>query len=340
MAGTGDPQPGSETEQPLNSYSPPLGRETGDEPTNHQRSQSQEATESTQKSPVRRKLTTAWTIQKQPYGRYDFTPLDHSTSSKSNPSTIPKIYWATPSAAIALFFLGLSAAIFHHAFLHSLNDTKVNHQVRVSRYSLALAFVVKASLAAAVTVAYEQKLWHSLYRVPNGVSVNGIDALFTVLESPWQFRVLDMWRSAPIAAIMALVIWLLPLSALVSPTALTVGDLTEITTITDCLVPTINLSNQSIHTLSTALTLSTADHTGNLFSASMVSQRLVGLTLRNGRQSGWSSPCGANCTYSLEFIAPSWKCNRTADIDHPDAIWRHTDFWYSANMNKGWKGSY
>lgn len=339
MAGTGDPQLGSETEQPLNSYSPPLAHETGGEPTNHQRSQSQGSTESTQKSSVRRKLTT-WTIQEQPYGRYDFTPLDHSTPPRSSPATNPKIHWVTPSAAIGLFLLGLSAAVFHHAFLHSLNDTKVNDQVRVNRYSLALAFVVKASLAAAVVVAYEQKLWYSLYGVPNGVSVSGIDALFTVLESPWQFRVWDMWRSAPIAAIMALVIWLLPLSALVSPTALTVGDLTEITTNTDCLVPTINLSNQSIHTMSTALSLSTVDHTGNLFSASMVSQRLVGLTLRNGRQSGWSSPCGANCTYNLEFIAPSWKCYRTEDIDHPDAIWRHTDVWYSANINKEWTGSY
>lgn len=342
MAGNEISQSRSETEQPLSIYSRDSTRTTGGEfapsSINHLPNDGGEAVESPNNSHVRRKPV-ARNIQEQPYAGYNFTPLKQSPPSRNDLITNPKIYWVTPSTGIGLFLLGLGAAIGHHFFLHSLNDTKVNDQVWINRLSLALAFVVKASLAAAVAIAYAQKLWYSLYRVPNGVSVNGIDALFTVLESPLQFGVWDMWRSAPIAAIMALVIWLLPLTALVSPTALTVGVLTNITTNTNCSVPTINMSNQPITTSSTTLALSTADHTGNAFLPSMVSQRLVGLTLRNGRQNDWSSPCGANCTYVVEFIAPSWKCNNTTDIDNPDAIWRHTDVW-SSNTYDEWAGSY
>jgi hypothetical protein len=222
------------------------------------------------------------------------------------------------------------------SFLRSLNNQEVQDQVWINRYSLALAFIAKSALTAAMVIAYAQKLWQSLYATRNGVSVRGIDALFTVLGSPAQFRVWDMWRSAPAATIMAAAIWLLPLAAVVSPTALTVGTLTQYTTDSNCLVPTLDLSTQpSDQEPTSKWTLTTVDYTGSYFNPSMTAQRLVGLASRNGRQAGWSSPCGPNCTYEVGFVAPSWECSRTEELDDPTAVWRTPELNPNAELMDG-----
>jgi hypothetical protein len=281
-----------------------------------------------QNPPFRRKPVGSQTSERKAYSEYTFTPLNSANIALSKPprghsAATKKIYWVTPATAIALFLVGLGSCIGHHLFLKNLNDKVVENQVWINRYSLALAFLVKASLAAAISVAFSQKLWYSLNRTSGGVSVTAIDALFTVLESPLQFSALDMWSSAPIATAMALAIWLIPLSALISPTALTVGLVVQNSTNKDCLVPTLNMNNQTANILTNSLSLSTVDHTGNVFTSSMEAQRLVGLTAQNGRQSGWSSPCGPNCSYEVEFMAPSWKCYKTQELDNPDVPWRN-----------------
>lgn len=239
-----------------------------------------------------------------------------SKTSESN-----HIYWVTPVTGIGFFLVGLGAALGHHFFLASLNDTPVSNQVWVNRYSLAMAFVDKSSLAAAISLAYAQKLWLTLQQSRRGVTVGAIDALFTAQESLAKMFTFDMWRMAFVAAVIVTIIWLMPLAALISPTALSVGLLTQSTSTLDCVVPTLEMTNQDWQTSTTTLSLSTVDYTGVSYKPSMAARRIVGATCQGGQQLGWASPCGSNCTYNVSFTAPSIRCTRAQNIDDAQAPW-------------------
>jgi hypothetical protein len=128
---------------------------------------------------------------------------------------------------IAFFIIGLGMAIGHHRFLSSPHNKTVSNQAWNNRYSLAMAFIVKSCFAAAILLAYAQRLWYTLQRCERGISIKAIDARFSAQETLLGFFTSDLWRSAFLATLMAIVIWLMPLSAVISPTALSVGSLTQ-----------------------------------------------------------------------------------------------------------------
>lgn len=217
-----------------------------------------------------------------------------------------KTHWVTLATAITFFLVDVGTCIGHHMFLTSLNLHAAENKAWIGRYSLALAFLAKAALSAACVVAFSQQMWHPLYLDKRGVSIEAVDALFGVLDSPVKFFNVGIWRTAPVATLMATAKWLLPLAALVSPSALTVEPYERDSTISDCSVPTLDMTSLPPEDkAATNLALTTIlDSTEQQFTSSIMAQRIVWLVTQDGRQSSWASPCGLNCTYEITFVAP------------------------------------
>jgi hypothetical protein len=89
----------------------------------------------------------------------------------------------------------------------------------VTRASNALAFLFKTVLVSAIGIAYSQRLWFSARR--QAIRIGSIDAMFQILTNPLMFFNIDIFRKTSILFGLAAVSWLLPLSAIVSPSALT-----------------------------------------------------------------------------------------------------------------------
>jgi len=124
---------------------------------------------------------------------------------------------------ILLFLISLLTAHAQH-FFYSHVDGRSPQQVSIQqiwviRIGTALAFLFKTSLVASIGIVFCQRSWYSFQR--NAISVDTIDAIFGVLQDPLKFFVTDMLLRTKVLALLALISWLLPLSAIFSPASLT-----------------------------------------------------------------------------------------------------------------------
>ncbi|KAH7186164.1 uncharacterized protein B0J16DRAFT_305840 [Fusarium flagelliforme] len=137
---------------------------------------------------------------------------------------------------------GLALAIGHHFFYDYLNDRIVesqNQQEWFLRIGTGLAFLVRALLSAAVGIAYTQILWRTLRS--KSITIQGIDSLFGVSHTAWDFTTLELWTAAPALAVVAVIAWALPLIAVITPATLSIEISSEanVTTI-DGFIPRID----------------------------------------------------------------------------------------------------
>lgn len=249
----------------------------------------------------------------------------HSKTQRDAPQrrTKRRIYWLVPVAAVSLFFLGLFAAFGHYAFLSQLENTTVDNQTWTLRYSLALAFIFKSALAASISSALTQHVWFALRRPARGTRIQLIDAMFTTDRSLFSFLTPGLWSSAVGTGLMAACVWLMPLTALVAPTALTVGTLVVSTPVDNCVVPTLDWAvydnPNNLISDEQAQTLTYSDYEDDFYWPSTASQRLTAAVADTGRQTSWQSPCGHNCTYETSFMAPSWQCQQRDIYTYPQS---------------------
>jgi hypothetical protein len=270
------------------------------------------------------------------------TPTPLSATSPSNPLLSrtrsggrANIYWLIPAAAVLFFITGFALAIGHYAYLRSLDEITADNQVWVGRYSLTIAFLVKASLSAAISMAFTQRLWYSLQQMKRGMSLLAIDSLFSADQSLSALISWEIWRSTFIPTLMAVSIWLMPLIQVVAPTALTIGSLQKTLANSHCAVPLLQITD--IPEVSyRSLSLFDIDYERLQFQPSTTARYIVDLTAQSGQQLGWPSPCGSNCTYEVSFAAPAWQCNKTNKIGGSDAHWNEE--WFNG-YGDGWNYS-
>lgn len=106
------------------------------------------------------------------------------------------------------FLSGLALAIGHHFFYEYLNDRIVesqNQQEWFLRIGTGMAFLVRASLSAAVGIAYTQILWRTLRS--KSFTIEGIDSLFGVSHTASDFATWELWTAAPALAVVAVIAW-------------------------------------------------------------------------------------------------------------------------------------
>jgi len=124
---------------------------------------------------------------------------------------------------VLLYLLGVATAVAQHLFYSHANGREIDHftlsQSSVTKISTAMAFLLKTSLVGAMCVVYSQRSWFSFRRT--AISIRGIDAIFGILQSPFKFFVPEMLVRTPTLTLLALITWFLPISAILSPSALT-----------------------------------------------------------------------------------------------------------------------
>jgi hypothetical protein len=95
---------------------------------------------------------------------------------------------------------GVAFAMGHHFFYSSWNAQIVQSSAQQEwniRIGTALAFLVKVCLTGAAGFAYTQLLWTTLTDRP--VTLDGIDSLFSIATSAWEFLSLELWQGTGIS---------------------------------------------------------------------------------------------------------------------------------------------
>ena len=158
-----------------------------------------------------------------------------------------------------------------------------------------------------------------MQRNKRGTSIDAIDAMFNVEKSLLSFFCPDMWRCASGATIIAGFMWLIPLVAIVSPTSLSVGLLTSNMINSTCRVPVLDMTQDSKKTATQKVMQNSVsplpDIAGRFdyVKPSLNAKRIVMQTAMSGAHITWQSPCGKNCSYEQQFIAPSLQCEPSAN---------------------------
>ncbi|KAF7549449.1 hypothetical protein G7Z17_g6372 [Cylindrodendrum hubeiense] len=229
----------------------------------------------------------------------------HGLKSSSSSRRMPpfKAHWATPSLMIGSVFLGLLLAVGHHLFYSSKNGqivTSSDQQVWNLRVGTGLAFLVKASLTAAASMAYTQLLWHTLRS--QEISLNGIDAVFSVVNNLYAFTTVEIWLRSPALVCIAFMIWLLPFVAIVTPSALTVQSSQQLNESTVRMpLPVIAYASPK-----TFAQYANSGGSGYQAPSNAISRLIAGVTSQ-GSISQITAPF-SNCSYTVEFYGPSFSC--------------------------------
>jgi hypothetical protein len=71
----------------------------------------------------------------------------------------------------------------------------------------------------AIGIAYAQAFWHFIR--DRALQIGDLDALFGILYDPSMFLETRLVRRVPLLVVLAVVSWLVPISAILSPAALT-----------------------------------------------------------------------------------------------------------------------
>ncbi|EON69666.1 hypothetical protein W97_08918 [Coniosporium apollinis CBS 100218] len=194
---------------------------------------------------------------------------------------------------------GIALAIGHHFFYLRFDGMRVDgamSQQWTNRYGTAFAFLVKMFLAIATGAAYVQQQWSTLQSRP--IRIDRVDSMFGILGDATLFLSTRLWLKAPLLTLPALVTWLIPLAAIVTPGTLTVlseqqGSIVEIQ------VPQLayNWPAWAVYGLSGQGYIEPSMEVARIALATAMSGEI--LTIPSHHR---------NSTYQLQFFAPAIKC--------------------------------
>jgi len=225
-------------------------------------------------------------------------------------------------STLSFYCLALLASICHHFFYANLDgkppDSLLIPQTWAIRAGNALAYIFQMCLILAISTAFSQQAWRSVRRT--ALSVNGLDAMFGALGSLWKLRNTEFLIKTKTLAVMALLSWLMPLSAILSPGALTVIDVTYTSFGRLLPVPILAPLDSYVGLYDYETTVS---NPGGMDvqdpRVAIPTSRLALRVFTSGEMVPWPSPCGANCSYSITFNAPAFDCASVgANESHPE----------------------
>jgi hypothetical protein len=117
--------------------------------------------------------------------------------------------WKLPAKMILFLLGGIIFAIGHHLFYSRLHDTPAVggqfSQDWALRIGTGLAFLSKAALAVAVSVAYAQYFWKTA--AAKGLELRTLDNMFAVCSDISAFGDLRMLQHAKMVAFTASIVW-------------------------------------------------------------------------------------------------------------------------------------
>jgi hypothetical protein len=195
-----------------------------------------------------------------------------------------------------LLLFGVFAAIGHHLFYSYLNSKEVDEtavdQTWAIRIGTAFAYLFKTTLVAAIAVVYAQSFWFTVRR--NLFEIDTLDNFFALLTNPLLFYHRSLYGKASLTLFaLAMVSWLLPISAVFAPGALTGSfplqrsQLILVTTGERTLV-----ENVAVPVLAPM-----TNNFGLVFQPSVLSvvQTIANRVMFDSEIIPWASPCGSDC---------------------------------------------
>ena len=114
---------------------------------------------------------------------------------------------------------GLLFMVGHHLFYRSVQNTpvsdgdvfgfKISQQQANIAIGTAFAFLAKASLVVAVSIAFVQLFWHAVIARGNDTAptLDRIDALHSVLDNAFEMFNIKTWISHPLLMLVAGLAW-------------------------------------------------------------------------------------------------------------------------------------
>ncbi|OCL04471.1 hypothetical protein AOQ84DRAFT_367485 [Glonium stellatum] len=216
----------------------------------------------------------------------------------------------------ASLILGVCFAFGHHYYYHWLNGRLVGGIARQQwalRFGNAFATLVAACLKTAVGIAYIQYLWRTLRH--RFVSLKTINDAFGIEGNILSFLNWEFWWDIRIGAVIALILWCIPLSTLLTPATLSVGR-PEISGSADMEVLTMDISNSTLERAFTYRTRADLWVAG----ASARLSRIFGTVVSGGERLSFEPPSlQPNTSYDAQAYVPLMQCN-TANISVQNQI--------------------
>lgn len=256
------------------------------------------------------------------------------------------IHWYTPVTIVLLLVLGIASATAHHFFYSHLHDETVGDEGRqrwVFWIGSSLGFFTKVSFTSVLAISRTQWVWVTLRK--KSMTLGGIDALFGVSSDLTFFKNYDMLRHAKFATVMAIMMWIFPLTAILTPGTISVATVPQISEL-PCTVRTVlfPFDQNSTATLLAGNDTSVIFNTGiwsftepPQFVWSSITDRVLTWSSYSGtikRQPNLLPPtdktppestlpqiCDYSCTYTVEFLGPAITCSDVTSWDEMDFPW-------------------
>ncbi|KAK3317999.1 hypothetical protein B0H66DRAFT_555941 [Apodospora peruviana] len=249
--------------------------------------------------------------------------------------------WLGPSWVMyEMLVIGIILAVAHHVFYSRLDGQPADDQLEMLRYGNFLSYAAKSFLTTAIIFAYKQQIWATVRR--KSLQLGTIDSLFAAVDdiramANWEFA-----RKAKVALGLATIVWLFPLTVILTPATLTVAPRIETLTDKCASVRTLNFEAEKAKNwrnpdkidgrpgLSLSLWNCTLPMSGDNLSpynetffdywtSSSWQVDLVAALSAYGsrvvpRENVATETCGAgwNCSYTISFTGPGYKCGEVA----------------------------
>ena len=131
------------------------------------------------------------------------------------------IHWLAPTSMLAALTAAILFALGHHLFYQKLNGTETptddlrfaslsySKQQMNIQVGTAFAFLVKASLAVSVSIAYTQVFWRAFSDSRHGKppTLSNIDTAFSALSSVLALLKFRIWLRHPVLLLLATLTW-------------------------------------------------------------------------------------------------------------------------------------
>ncbi|KAF7959653.1 hypothetical protein EAE96_001268 [Botrytis aclada] len=159
-------------------------------------------------------------------GSHGLDSTSEATVTDNRRSVQRGVSWHKQPTYMVLFaLLGIALACTHHGY-YSYLDGKQGTNNFQKQFSITLgsllAFSVVSSLLAANCAAYPQYLWMSVRK--KAFTLSTLDKMFALTSDPTGFMSVEIFRHAPVVALLALVYWTMSLTVILPPGTLIIVD--------------------------------------------------------------------------------------------------------------------
>lgn len=208
----------------------------------------------------------------------------------------------SPVWMVVSFVSGIAFAIGHHSFYANYDGQRVEssfpNQAWIVRIGTGLAFLVKTLLVISATIAFTQNQW--LVMKSRSFEIRQIDTIFSITSNPLGFFQTRSWFRVPVLLLLAIITWLLPIAAIITPATITVSAVSKTSTQMGS-PPQLYFDPNNYASLQTTVRTDYVSPSSDTLRTAL-SSGLTGEIL--------SIPAAfANESYTLEFFAPALRCD-------------------------------